>query len=508
MAFSLVGFGAGLAESVTERIEEERKFSNLALQGRIERASVLKQQRDKESAALETELREKKTMLEGWGVQDPDLQKAYLSNPAAFNALQEVNKPGSQIRVDPKDLILSPDKEKLGTMSTDDYITQAVKRLRGPVAPAKLLETPGRGMLAPSAGTEQRRFEQLAGMRGMTLEDVARAEDTTPIQRPPVAAALNFEKLRRPEKEDVDDTLKRLLKNAADAASKFGKGDRRTVEAEMQYNAYQAYVTDMRQNDPSKQTHSELLQRYQAMLYSSNSKATPEQKEEARAYIDNYNRDKNRLEKLGKPNDKMPTENVMSNGMTARAANAVMLKYGDRVNKGFAEQRIQTGPTENDYIIDLRVTEGDATLRAEVLLLRQKAAMSHPEVIAEMAANNGLVKNTTVRNALSRFGIDFSKDGAPILVNEQGSSLKVNDGSPPPQSTTGSTPQRQPVVGKQTGRTVVPGPAPAPIPVTQAVNATAQKIMTRADVAATARSRGISEEEVIKAAQAKGYTIQ
>ncbi len=469
MAFSLVGFGAGLAESVTERIEEERKFSNLALQGRIERASVLKMQRDKEAEAIKQELTAQRASLEQFGITDPELQKAYLSAPTAAEALKKTLEAGNI----GKDAVnqyarefITINQSRLFQGTPDDMIKAAAAARAGiKVEPARVLSTEGGGMLAPSVDAQQRRFEQLASARGLTLEDIARAESATAPARPEVAASINFEKLRKPEKEDVDDKLKRLLKVATDAEIRFGKGDQRAIAAAMEYNAYSSSVNAFKLNDPSKQTHSELLQRYQAILYNPNSRASPEEKEEARMYVDNYNQDKNRLEKLGKPNDKMPTENVMANGMSARAANAVMLNYGDRVGNGFVENRIQTGPTENDYIIDLRVTQGDRKLRSDVLLLRQKAAMSHPEVIAEMAANNNTIKNTTVKNALSRFGIDFTKDGVPILVNEQGSSLKIDGEQQPLKSTTQSTPNREPTAaatrpGVRIGRTVAPAPLP------------------------------------------------
>ena len=493
MAFSLVGFGAGLAESITERIEEERKFSNLALQGRIERASVLKQQRDKEAAAIETDLREKKTMLEGWGVTDSDLQKAYLSNPVAFNALQEVNKPNSQIRVDPKELI-TPDKEKLGTMSTDDYIKEAVKRQRGAATPAKVLDTAGRGMLAPSASTEQRRFEQLAGMRGLTLEEVARAEDVTPIQRPPVAATLNLEKLRKPEKEDADDKSKRLLKRAADAALEFGNDDQRTIRARADYNAWTA---EIQRNRPL--THEQRLSEARAILYDPESKATPEEKARAKQYIESSVQERRR--ESGEGADKR-TESTALTGFRERGANAVLLKYGGR--KGFTQREIDLGEGRGK-LFDLQYTDDDPELRKEVMAYRQLGMLTHPSVIEEMQTNNGQVLNKKLRNSLGSFGIDFNSKNEPVLVNGKTISQALEDeragtgsaastGTSTVQSTPNRAPTMVPTTPGVTGRTVAPAP-------------TAQKTMTKADVTATAIARKLSEQEVIKAAQAKGYTI-
>jgi hypothetical protein len=404
MAFSLVGFGAGLAESVTERIEEERKFSNLALQGRIERASVLKQQRDKEAAALETELREKKTMLEGWGVQDPNLQKAYLSNPAAFNALQEVNKPGSQIRVDPKDLILSPDKEKLGTMSTDDYITQAVKRLRGPVAPAKLLETPGRGMLAPSAGTEQRRFEQLAGMRGMTLEDVARAEDTTPIQRPPVAAALNVAKLQKPQsaEQQLDAFKGKIISLSTDPA--FGPDHPDTKKAVASFKTAKAAIEAL---TPQELDHSRMLSKSLRIVLDPTLNVSPEERKVAEMYVRNHKR----LQDSGEKTDRIPAASALA-GLMARAANhAIEAEYGSKVSKDFAMRSVDPSDKDSPKILDY--IGDDMTVRRDILRLRQEAAYNM--VKAELATGGKIHPN--IRFALGAFGIkEFDKNNNPILL--------------------------------------------------------------------------------------------
>lgn len=488
MKFSLVGFGAGLAESLTERIEEERKFSNLALQGRIERASVLKQQRDKETAALEADLREKKTMLEGWGVTDSDLQKAYLSNPVAFNALQEVNKPGSQIRVDPRELI-TPDKEKLGTLSTDDYIKEAVKRQRGAATPAKVLETADRGMFAPSASTEQRRFEQLAGMRGMTLEDVARAEDVTPIQRPPVAAALNLDKLKKPQSDEqqLAGLRGKIVSLSTDPA--FGPDHPDTKKAIASYKTAEAALKIL---EPQQLDHNKMLSKSLRIVLDPTLNVSPEERKTAETYVRNHKR----LQDSGEKTDKIPAATALASLMARNANHAIEAEYGSKVRKDFVMRSIDPSDKDSPKVLDY--IGDDMNVRREILRLKQQAA--YELVKPELAVGGKIHPN--IRFALGAFGItQFDKNNNPLLLSVG----KSGDEPKTPRE------QTEEAVG---AATAAPAATPASAPRAGAGRApqggtpTAQKTMTRADVAATARARGISEEEVIKAAQAKGYTIQ
>jgi len=205
MAFSLAGFGAGLAESMSERIEEERKFSNLALQGRIERASELKLQQDKQAKEIEDELRSRKAELVQLGVDDPELQKAYLFSPTVFEAFKKAKSdPEMSLKIDPKTFIAA-NKQLLSTMTgtVDDAINNAV-RAKQQVEPAKLLEPQGRSsFFAPSAGSQSKRFEQLASARGLTMEDVARAESGVGPKMPEPAGAINFDAYPKAEKKPL-----------------------------------------------------------------------------------------------------------------------------------------------------------------------------------------------------------------------------------------------------------------------------------------------------------------
>jgi hypothetical protein len=159
MGFSLAGFGAGVAEGMFERIEEERKFSSAALQGRIERASVLKLQQEKQAKEMEDELRSRKAELIQLGVEDPEYQKAYLFSPLVFEALKKAKASDDPAisGIDYKALIKS---NRTLTGTVDEAIQNAV-RATAQVEPAKLLEPQGRSsFFAPSAESQRTRSKE------------------------------------------------------------------------------------------------------------------------------------------------------------------------------------------------------------------------------------------------------------------------------------------------------------------------------------------------------------
>jgi hypothetical protein len=490
MGFSLAGFAAGAAEGITTRIEEERKFSAAALQGRIERASIMKQRQEEEEKALIEELRLRKDQLSQMNVSDPQLQVAYLTSPVAFEALKKAR--DSRIPVDATELI-TVNKDKLLYKNPDELIASVTARPKGG-EPAKLLQSEGGSLFAPSQTQEQRRFEQFASMRGMTLEDVARAESRDRVKRPEPVATINYKALEKPEKEDADVKLRSLLKEAADAEDMYGKTDERAIAAKVRYNSYQTAVSNLKSMNPEQQQHSQLLQRYMAIIYDPNKdkKYSEEQIKTATAYVNNYQLDKARYEKLGKPNDKMPTETVLKSTMNSRAASEVLLQYGDRIGKGFAEVVIET--PDGKYT-DLKVTDENPQLRLEVLRARSKAALSHPEVIAEMAANNKTVKDRNIRNALSSFGVDFSEDGKPILPGDEGSRIQIPKKTESPSTSTVSTPGRTPSSAQRTP--VPPAAATAAPTPTSGTGRAGQGAPIPSTVAEGTRSKSKSGKDII-----------
>jgi hypothetical protein len=379
MGFSLAGFGAGLAESAYERIEEERKFSNAALQGRLERASVLKMQQEKEAQALEKELRERKSELIGYGVEDPELMKAYLFSPVAFEALKKARtSTEDNIRnLSPKDII-TPNATKIAQMTgtVDDLISNAV-RSRTQVEPAKLLEPQGRSWLSPSAGQMQRRLEQTAAARGMTLEDVVRAESGFRPSMPEPTATVNFGVFKKEDKSTIEnrqDILDRKAADAiaadpnsseakaakeaadkfraasasvipqkedkttwkqrlerfetayADAADKFGPDSKEAVAAKNRADAYRATTSNLTEDQLD---HAKKLSRAQAIVFDKTlTNVTEQDRKWAEGYLREYDAYKKRQEATGKADEKIPTPNsLISIGRTA-GANAVRATFG------------------------------------------------------------------------------------------------------------------------------------------------------------------------------------
>jgi len=373
-------------------------------------------------------------------------------------------------------------------MSTDDYIKEAVKRQRGAATPAKVLGTADRGMFAPSASTEQRRFEQLAGMRGMTLEDVARAEDVTPIQRPPVAAALNLDKLRQPQssEQQLDAFKSRIISLSTDPA--FGPNHPDTKKAVASFKTAQAALDTL---EPQQLEHNKMLSRSLRIVLDPTLNVPPEERKIAEMYVRNHKR----LQDSGEKTDKIPSPTSLA-GLMARAANhAIEAEYGSKVTKDFAMRSIdpedKDSPKVLDYIGD------DMNIRREILRLRQEAAYNlvKPELVT------GGKIHPNIRFALGAFGItQFDEKNNPLL-------LPVGKSGEKPK-----TPREQAEEAVEAA-TAAPAAAPASAPRAGAGRApqggkpTSQKTMTKADVAATAKASKLSEEKVIEAAKAKGYTI-
>jgi hypothetical protein len=495
MGFSLAGFAAGLSESIVERIEEERKFSNLALQGRIERASVLKQQQDKEAAAIEQELRQRKSALEEFGVNDPELQKAYLTAPTAFEALQKAKLSGMD--VDPAKLV-TINKEKLFSGTPDELIRNAA-RPTAQIEPAKLLQTEGGSMLAPSQRQQERRFEQLASMRGLTREDVARAEAGTRPQMPQVAASINFDVLKKPEKLDWKQQLTQFETAYAGAEFKFGKNSPEAIRAK---NDLEGYRTVTRELNDEQFDHTKNMSRANAIL-SDPSKATKEQIDWATKYRGNYDAYRKEQEAKGKQDEKMPSETSLISIARTGAGNYLRKQYPgnkdfknipvkDAAGNVIGEQYTYAGP---------RKPEIDRAIAAEEQ--RGAIAVLRPYMV------DGRVTDRRVETALLAFGIELDKDKRPIMPTTPPLSVTqeptAGDRRAQPGGATATPAAATPIPAPTAAPPAAPGPGRAG---QGAAKPVATKVMTMADVAATATATGKTEQEVIDAATRKGYTIQ
>ena len=514
MGFSLAGFGAGVAESVYERIEEERKFSNAALQGRIERASVLKMQQEKEAAALEKELRERKSELIGYGVEDQELLKAYLFSPVAFEALKKARMSTDEKiqMLSPKDIITPNAKLAQMTGTVDDLISNAV-RSKTPVEPAKLVEPQGRSWLSPSAGQMQRRFEQTAGARGMTMEDVARAESGFRPSMPEPAASVNFGVFKKEDKSTNEQRQSILDRQATEAIVKFGEESKEAKEAkaaasewrratetvepkqaqdpdkmqkgleaaalaaEQQFgknspeaiaaaSKFSNFVVARKNLTPEQMDHAKMMSRAQYILFNPKANVTPEERETYTTYYKNYQAEQRRLAAEGKSNDKIPNEPSLINILRSGSTNVIRSKYPT-----FAPD----GQTRLIYEKNKDGTEG-YTVAKRNPEIEQRLFVEQNQAVIEVARQAGYidrdykVTDNKVRGALSAFGIFLDENGkvkVPETTKSDTSSSKSSSQTkvpPVPASTMTPTEAADDFanIGAPAGAAPRPAPAPAP----------------------------------------------
>lgn len=410
MAFSLAGFGAGLAESMSERIEEERKFSNLALQGRIERASVLKLQQDKQAKEMEDELRSRRDELVQLGVEDPEYQKAYLVSPVAFEALKKAKMSTDEdIRaIDPKQLIkLNKDKLSKMTGTADEFIRNAA-RPTTQVEPAKLLEPQGRSsFFAPSAGSQSKRFEQLASTRGLTLQDVARAESGAGPKMPEPAGAINFEAYPKKEKRPLTaaEMKDRALVAYQTSAEENGEDHPTTTAAKAKV---QNIIVREKNLTPEQDKHAANMARAQAIQFDPSGKYSPEEKKWAEGYLKNYEDFKKRTEAKGAPDDKVPAPSSLVSIARTAGANAVRSSFGT----GAASKQLSF--IENaDGSTSVRYTGNDPDMQKQLIRREQEG------IVASLRPymSEGRVTDKKIEVALQAFGISLDNSRRPVLID-------------------------------------------------------------------------------------------
>lgn len=401
MGFSLAGFGAGISESIVERIDEERKFSNLALQGRIERASVLKQQREKEAAAIEEELRQRRDALVEMKVEDPDLQKAYLTSPMAFEALRKAKTSG--IDVDPAALI-TVNKDKLFSGTPDELIKNAA-RPTVTAEPAKVLEGEGGSLLAPTTRNQQRRLEQLASARGMTLQEVATAESGVKPQMPTPAASVNFDLLKKEDKKTWKQKLEGFETNYADAVQQFGEGSKEATVAKNRLDAYRVTTANMTEE---QMDHAKKLSRAQAIVFDkSMTNVTEQDRQWAANYLKEYDAYRRKQEAENKPDEKIPTTNsLISIGRTA-GANAVRDTFGTS-----AASKQLSFVTNADGSTSMQYSGNDPTMQAQLIRREREGVVAS---LRPYMTPDGKVMDKKIESALQAFGIRLDDNRRPIV---------------------------------------------------------------------------------------------
>lgn len=449
MGFSLAGFGAGIAESLVDRIEEERKFSNLALQGRIERASVLKMQQEKQAKEMEEELRQRRDELVQLGVTDPDYQKAYLVSPVAFEALKKAKtSTDEEIRsIDPSKLITF-NKDKLATGTVDELIRNTV-RPQQQVEPAKLLEPKGRSFFAPSAESQRTRFGQLAAARGMTMEEVARAESGAGPKMPEPVGQINFEAYPKKEKRPL--TAAEMKDRATVAyqtlAEEKGEDHPETVAARARV---QNIIAREKNLTPEQDKHAANMARAQAIMFDPSGKYSPEERKWAEGYLKNYEEYKKRNEAKGTPDDKVPAPSSLVSIARTAGANAVRATFGT----GAAGKQLSF--VENpDGSTSVRYTGNDPDMQKQLIRREQEGIVAS---LRPYMDQGGRVTDKKVEVALQTFGITLDSNRRPVLIDAP---------APAPAPAKPALPERTPTAAPR-----VPGPgragqgaaAPSPAP--------------------------------------------
>lgn len=441
MGFSLAGFGSGLVESMVERIEEERKFSNLALQGRIERASVLKMQQEKQAREMEEELRQRRDELIQLGVDDPEYQKAYLVSPVAFEALKKAKTSTDEdIRaIDPKQLItINKDKLAKLTGTADEFIRNAVRPQEGTVEPAKLLEPQGRSFFAPSAESQSKRFGQLAAARGMTLEEVARAESGAGPKKPEPIAQINFEAYPKKEKRPLTaaEMKDRALVAYQTSADQNGEDHPETIAARARV---QSIIAREKNLTPEQDKHAANMARAQAIMFDPSGKYSPEERKWADSYLKNYEEYKKRIEAKGAGDDKVPApSSLVSIGRTA-GANAVRATFGT----GAASKQLSF--VENpDGSTSVRYTGNDPDMQKQLIRREQEGIIAS---LRPYMDQGGRVTDKKVEVALQTFGITLDSNRRPVLIDAP---------APAPAPAKPALPERTPTAAPR-----VPGPGRA-----------------------------------------------
>lgn len=444
MGFSLAGFGAGLAESMADRIEEERKFSNLALQGRIERASVLKMQQEKQAKEMEDELRQRKDELIQLGVEDPEYQKAYLVSPVAFEALKKAKTSTDEdIRaIDPKQLItLNKDKLSKLTGTADEFIRNAVRPTAQDVEPAKLLEPQGRSsFFAPSTSSQSKRFEQLASARGMTLEDVARAESGVGPKMPEPVGAINFEAYPKKEKRPLTaaEMKDRALVAYQTSAEENGEDHPATIAAK---SRVQSIIVREKNLTPEQDKHAANMARAQAIMFDPSGKYSPEERKWADGYLKNYEEFKKRTEAKGAPDDKVPAPSSLISIARTAGANAVRSTFGT----GAASKQLSF--IENpDGSTAVRYTGNDPDLQKQLIRKEQEGVID----ALRPYMSNGKVTDKKVEVALQAFRISLDSNRRPVLIEAP---------APAPAPAKPALPERTPAATSAPTRTPGPGRA-------------------------------------------------
>jgi hypothetical protein len=242
-------------------------------------------------------------------------------------------------------------------------------------------------------------------MRGLTREDVARAEAGTRPQMPQVAASINFDVLKKEDKTTWKQKLERFETAYADAVDQFGPNSKQATDAKNRVDSYRVTTSNMTED---QMDHAKKLSRAQAIMFDKTMANVSEQdKKWAEGYLREYNDYKRRQEAAGKQDEKIPTTNsLVSIGRTA-GANAVRSTYGT----GALKEQLSF-VTNADGSTSMAYSGNDPDMQKRLIRREQEGVVA---ALRPYMGQDGTVTDKKIESALQVFGIKLDENRRPVL---------------------------------------------------------------------------------------------
>lgn len=299
-------------------------------------------------------------------------------------------------------------------------------------------------MLAPSEQQEQRRFQQLASMRGMSLEDVARAEGGPRARMPEPAASINFAALQKEDKTQWPEKLKALETRYTDIAFARGENSPEAVKAKNELESYRSLTLNVTSDQFD---HAKTLSKARAILVDKTLNVSPEVRKWAEGVEKEELARQLRLKASGEKDDKIPSDTALINIARIGAGNYLRRQYVG--NKDFANIPVKD---EQGNIIGEKFTyKGDKPELERALIAEEQRgviAAMQPYMVNGRAINRGVASVLT-----GTFGIKLDENQRPIMPD-----------TPPPSFEAPKPAGDSRATVKPPASYVAPAPATAPGP--------------------------------------------
>jgi hypothetical protein len=217
------------------------------------------------------------------------------------------------------------------------------------------------------------------------------------------ALEKSVEKVLPKPPEDADKMIKRLEAAALQAGEQFGETSKEYTDAA---NRLSATIARRKNLTPEQDSHAKMMDKAQFILFNPKSNATPEQKAEAKAYVDNYENYKRQQKAKGEPDEKVPSANsLISIGRTA-GANAVRATFGaGALGKQLSFITNADGSTSMQY-------SGDKPDVQKQLIRREQEGVA--AAMRPYMTPDGKVADKKVEVALQSFGITLDANRRPV----------------------------------------------------------------------------------------------